>query len=70
MTASTMRAPPSECVARFKELAADAERYASMLSHDDLRDTFLRIARAWNALAAELECAASPALQSANWPNS
>jgi hypothetical protein len=43
---ATETMPPLDYVSRFRELAEDAQRYASTVSREDLRDTFLRIAQA------------------------
>jgi len=59
--------PPVDYVSRFRQLAKDAQRYASTVSREDLRDTFLRIAQACNTLVAETEHTALPSSE-AEWP--
>jgi hypothetical protein len=64
---ATETMPPLDYVSRFRELAEDAQRYASTVSREDLRDTFLRIAQAWNTLVVETERTPLPSSE-AEWP--
>jgi hypothetical protein len=42
-------------VARFREKAEECRRHAQLMSLNDHRDMFLKLAREWDALADSLE---------------